>query len=90
MLAYCGFRLVFVAVLFLIAFNGHDDVRDALLFRSQDVWLDIDLWHPVLFRKHSERCFIQNHFVAPIETVSASVKQKTGKSPCGICSFMER
>ena len=40
MLAYCGFRLVFVAVLFLIASNDHVDVRDVLLFRSQDVWLE--------------------------------------------------
>ena len=74
----------------VIASNGHDDVRDLLLFRSQDVWLDIDLWHPVLFRKHPERCFIQNHVVAPTETVPASVEKKTEMSPCGICSFMER
>ena len=74
----------------VIASNGHVDVRDLLLFRSQDVCLNIDLWHPVLFRKHPEQCFIQNHVVAPTETVPASVKQKTGMSPCGICSFMER
>ena len=74
----------------VIASNGHVDVRDLLLFRSQDVWLDIDLWHPVLFRKHPEQCFIQNHVVAPTETVPALVKQKTGMSPCGICSFLER
>ena len=89
-LAYCGFRLVFVAVLFLIASNDHVDVRDVLFLRSQDVRLKIDLWHPVLFRKHSERCFIQNHVVAPTETVPASVKQKMVMSPCGICSFMEQ
>ena len=41
------------------------------------MFLKIDLWHPVLFRQHSERRFIQNHVVAPIETVSASVEQKT-------------
>ena len=35
----------------VIAFNGHVDVRDLLFFRSQDVWLKIDLWHPVLFRQ---------------------------------------
>ena len=90
MLAYCGFRLVFIAVLFLIASNDHVDVRDVLFLRSQDVRLKIDLWHPVLFRKHPEQCFIQNHVVAPTETVSASVKQRTGMSPCGICSFLER
>ena len=75
---------------FVIAVNGHVDVRDVLFFRSQDVCLKIDLWHPVLFRKHPEQCFIQNHVVAPTETVPASVEQKMEMSPCGICTFMER
>ena len=74
----------------VIAFNGHVDVRDLLFFRSRDVCLKIGFWHPVLFRKHPERCFIQNHVVAHTETYSASVKQKTEMSPCGICSFMEQ
>ena len=43
---------------FVIAVNGHAGVRDVLFFRSQDVCLKIDLWHPVLFRKHSEQCVL--------------------------------
>ena len=67
----------------VIAFNGHVDVRDVLFFRSQDVWLDIDLWHPVLFRKHSERCFMQNHVVAYRNRFSVS-KTKDRDVTCGI------
>ena len=36
-LASCRFRLAFVVVFVVIAFNGHVDVRDLLFFRSQDV-----------------------------------------------------
>ena len=81
----------------VIAFNGHVDVKDILLFMSQDVCLNIDLWHTVLFRKHPEQCFIQNHVVAPTETVSEVQNKRRGchrvvfaaswnSDPASICS----
>ena len=50
---------------------------DVLFLRSQDVRLQIHLWHPVLFRKHSVRSFIHEPCCrAHRNRSSASVKQK--------------